>query len=357
MSIVPGRRVARPAAAALAALLVSSLLAACGSEEPADAGSGGSQASATPADGATTPGDSDDGASAGPVSSKDWRTEVWHDVQLKVPADWAVGYAPVTDGKDVLECAVGPLGSDSSPDTSTPYVGRPGFGSDACDGTGDVDVPAQDFVWFGSPLDRGEDEESGRTVTTVEIGSERVTVGAAPDVAQAILRSLEEVEGEDANGCLARPTPETRYPAEGFGGNLALSVCVYESDAPGAGGTQRLWTDRLGAQEANRLVRGVALSRRADCDPAQGRSEGQTVMLRVEVGNDFGSKTLIRDYRIELGECPVALDLSESVIAAPRPVGLNERILDAFAGEGVAAYVGGASVPAELQSYFKPVQG
>ena len=120
---------------------------------------------------------------------------------------------------------------------------------------------------------------------------------------------------------------------------------------------QRLWTDRLGAEEANRLVRGVALSRRADCDPAEGRSEGQTVMLRVEVGNDFGSKTLIRDYRVELGECPVVLDLSESVIGAPRPVGLNERILDAFAGEGVEAYVGGGSVPSELASYFKPMMG
>jgi hypothetical protein len=355
MSTVPGRLVARPAAAALAALLASTLLAACGSEEPADAGSGGSQASATPTDGATTPGDSGDGASAGPVSSKDWRTEVWHDLQLKVPADWAVGYAPVTDGKDVLECAVGPLGSDSQPDTSTPYVGRPGFGSDACDGTGDVDVPEQDFVWFGSPLDRGEDEESGRTVTTVDIGGERVTVGAAPDVAKAILRSLEEVTGEDANGCLAKPTPETRYPAEGFGKNLAMSVCVYDSS--GGGGTPRLWTERLGAEEANRLVRGVALSRRADCDPAQGRSEGQTVMLRVDVGNDFGSKTLIRDYSVELGECPVALDLSESVIGPPRPVGLNERILDAFAGEGVQAYVGAGSVPAELQPYFKPMMG
>lgn len=354
MSIVPGRRVARPAAAVLAALLASTVLAACGSEEPADSGSGGSQASATPADGTTTPSDSGDGSPSGPSSSEDWRTEVWHDLQLKVPADWAVGYAPVTQGDDVLECAVGPLGSDSSPDTSTPYVGRPGYGSDACDGTGDVEVPEQDFVWFGSPLDRGETEESGRTVTTVDIGSERVTVGADPAVAKVILRSLEEV-GEDANGCLAQPTPETRYPAEGFGKNLAMAVCVYDSS--GEGGAQRLWTDRLGAEEANRLVRGVALSRRADCDPAEGRSKGQTVMLRVDVGNDFGSRTLIRDYRIELGECPVALDLSESVIGAPRPVGLNERILDAFAGEGVQAYVDGGSVPSELAPYFKPTMG
>lgn len=349
MSIVPGRRVARPAAAALAALLA--LLAGCAGSDPNDPAASYEE-SIEPS--SETPSAEPSDSAAGPVSSKDWRTEVWHDLQLKVPADWAVGYAPVTQGDDVLECAVGPLGSDSSPDTSTPYVGRPGFGSDACDGTGDVDVPEQDFVWFGSPLDRGETEESGRTVTTVDIGSERVTVGAAPDVAKVILRSLEEV-GEDANGCLAQPTPETRYPAEGFGKNLAMSVCVY--DSPREGRAQRLWTDRLGAEEANRLVRGVALSRRADCDPAQGRSEGQTVMLRVEVGNDFGSKTLIRDYRVELGECPVVLDLSESVIAAPRPVGLNERILDAFAGEGVAAYVGGGSVPSELASYFTPMMG
>ena len=271
---------------------------------------------------------------------------------------WALGYAPVTDGDGVLECAVGPLASDSpdGPDTTTPYVGRPGYGSDVCDGTGDVDVPPQDFVWFGSPLERGEDEESGRTVTTVEVDGERVTVGASPEVAAAVLESLREV-GEDANGCLARPTPETRYPAEGFGANLALSVCVYDAAGSGEGVTQRLWTERLGAEQADRLVRGVALSRRAACDPAEGRSQEQILMLRVEVGNDFGSRSLIRDYRVQLGACPVVLDLSESVIAAPRPVGLNERILDAFAGPGLQAYVGGGSVPRELASYFKPAMG
>ena len=175
-------------------------------------------------------------------------------------------------------------------------------------------------------------------------------------MATAILRVAREV-GEDANGCLAQPTPETRYPAEGFG-EEPRAVGLRLRLRRGGRAAQRLWTDRLGAEEADRLVRGVALSRRADCDPAEGRSEGQTVMLRVEVGNDFGSKTLIRDYRVELGECPVvARPLRERHRQRPGPSALNERILDAFAGEGVQAYVGAGSVPSELASYFKPMMG
>ncbi len=361
MSTVPGRRVARPAAAALAALLASSLLAACGSDGSSGResdGTGGPEASATPAAGSETPEASDDATaapSAEPASTQGWRTEVWHDVQLEVPADWAVGYAPFTSGGDVLECAVGPLGSDGpdGPDTTTPYVGRPGAGSDVCDGTG-VDVPTQDFVWFGSPLERGESDEGGRTVTTVEIDSESVTVGAAPDVAAAILESLTEV-GEDANGCPAQPKPETRYPVEGFGDVRGVSVCLYADDEAGA--LSRTWTESLGAEEADRLVRGVALGRRADCDPASANRSDQRVLLRASFDDDFGSKPLVRDYLVELGECSAVLDLSEGVIGTPRPVALSERILDAWASDGVRAYVGGGSVPRDLASYFKPMMG
>ncbi|QIK65449.1 hypothetical protein G7072_03025 [Nocardioides sp. HDW12B] len=365
MSTVPGRRVARPAAAALAALLASSLLAACGSDEPAGGdpdGSGGSEASATPAAGSETPESSggSDGSStapsAEPASTQGWRTEVWHDLQLEVPAGWTVGYAPVAQGGDVLECGVGPFGSDGpdGPDTTTPYVGRPGYGSDVCDGTGDVEAPEQDFVWFGSPLERGETEDDGRSVTTVEVDNETVTVGAAPDVAAAILESLTEV-GEDANGCPAQPKPETRYPVEGFGDVRGVSVCVYADDEAGA--LSRTWTESLGARQADQLVRGVALGRRADCDPAPaGRSE-QRVLLRATFDDDFGSKPLVRDYLVELGECSAVLDLSEGVIGTPRPVALSERILDAWDSNGVRAYVVGGSVPRDLASYFKPIMG
>lgn len=368
MSTVPGRRVARPAAAALAALLASSLLAACGSDDPSGGepdGAGGSEASATPAAGSETPEPSDgsDDAtaapSADPASTRGWRTEVWHDLQLKVPGDWAVGYAPFESGSgDVLECAVGPLGSDGpdGPDTTTPYVGRPGAGSDVCDGTG-VDLPAQDFVWFGSPLERGETEDGGRTVTTVEVDGETVTVAAAPDVAAAILDSLSEV-GEDANGCPAQPKPETRYPVEGFGDARGVSVCVYQREAGDAAGSlSRTWTQSLGARQTDQLVRGVALGRRADCDPAPANRSDQRVLLRARFDDDFGSQPLVRDYLLELGECAAVLDLSEGVIGTPRPVALSERILDTFASDGVRAYVVGGSLPRDLASYFKPMMG
>ncbi len=360
MSTVPGRRVARPAAAALAALLTSSVLAACGSDDPAASGSGGSEASVTPAAGGGTPeesGGSTSAPSAEPASTRGWRTEVWHDLQLKVPADWAVGYAPLTSDGDVLECAVGPLGSDSpdGSDTTTPYVGRPGAGSDACDGTGDVDVPAQDFVWFGSPLSRGESQDGGRTVSTVEIDSETVTVGAAPDVAAAVLESLTEV-GDDANGCPAQPKPETRYPVEGYGEARSLAVCYYErGPEDAAGSTSRAYTERLGAREAAQLSRAVALGARSSCEP-QGDPD-QRLLLRATFEDDFGSKPLVRDYLVELGECSAVLDLSEGVIGTPRPVALSARILDVWASDGVRAYVGGGSVPSDLASYFKPIMG
>ena len=94
---------------------------------------------------------------------------MWHDLQLQVPDEWALGYAPFTERRrrPGVRRRSARFRRPEVPTRATPYVGRPGAGSDACDGTGDIDVPEQDFVWFGSPLDRGEDEESGRTVTTV----------------------------------------------------------------------------------------------------------------------------------------------------------------------------------------------
>ncbi len=365
----PSARSVLPAAAVLTALAV---LSGCAGSDPKDPASStvdvepsgspspsGSAPSGSPSE---EPSEAPSTEKVEPASTKGWRTEVWHDLQLEVPSDWAVGYAPFVEGGDVLECGVGPLGSDGpdgpdGPDTTTAYVGRPGAGSDACDGTGDIDAPEQDFVWFGSPLGRGEREEDGRTVTTVEVDDELVSVGAAPEVATAILASLREV-GEDDNGCPAQPREETRYPAEGFGDNLAMAVCVYQANA-GAGDRtlRRTWTERLGPEEADRLVRGVALGRRADCAPSEGREREQKVLLRVEVSNDFGGRTLMRDYLVELGDCPAVLDLSESVIGTPRPVALSERIMAAWAGAGVQAYVAGGSVPGDVASYFKPVMG
>ena len=84
-----------------------------------------------------------------------------------------------------------------------------------------------------------------------------MTVGAAPSGRRG--PGLAARGREDDNGCPARPTPETRYPAEGFGDNLAVSVCVYTEDE--AGPLRRTWTEKLGAEEADRLVRGVAARR------------------------------------------------------------------------------------------------
>lgn len=323
-------------------LLLSLLLAGCGgtAEPGPDAGRATPAAAESTATGET------------PAKPTAWRTEVWHDVQLEVPEDWAFGYAPVADGDDVLECAVGPAGSDGA-DTTTPYVGRPGYGSDVCDGSGDVEPPSQDFVWFGSPLEVGESGTEDRPVITVEAGTERVTVGAAPDVVEAVVDSVREVD-EDAHGCPSSAKPRTGFPVEGYGKNLALSVCFYQ--AVGQGPLARTWTQQLGADEADALVRAVALGRPAQCATGGDRTD-QRLILRVSAEDDFGTEPLVRDYLVRLGECASVEDLSKRDVLGPEPVVLTPRVLRPWAVDGVAAYVSAGALPPDLATAFKPVHG
>jgi hypothetical protein len=287
--------------------------------------------------------------SGSPTRSQEWRTEVYHDVQLRVPRTWGLGYAPVVDGTtggDPMTCGVGPAQGSSGP-----YVGRPGYGSDLCQvvSVDDLDVGGE-AVWFDSLLPVGTSEEGDLHVRTVDVGSERVTVATFDDgLGEKIVASVEQTDLDD-NGCPSAYAPEHRYPDEGFGDALSLSVCVY--DAWPDDELQRTWSQRLGARQAKDLLTALETARPATCEaPAEDRE--QVVLLRVRTEDPFGDALLVRDLTYTGDGCPHLTDVTGGGDAV-RPVA---SLVEPWAVDGVRAYVSGGAVPMRLNDYFRPMMG
>ncbi len=332
------------------ALVLGLLLAGCTSATESGLEA---QSSSSPSPAASAPGSGTTGSVAG--EPDDWRPEVWRDVQLEVPAAWALGYAPVVWRGGPLQCGVGPL--ESRGRTRGPYVGRPGSGSDLCLRTEltelGLDRPG---VWFGSPLPVGDAiAKNGLHQVTVEVGDSRVTVASRDEgILTHVLDSVEVVR-EDANGCPARPRPSDAMSFEGYGDPTHLSVCLYDDgEDDGTRGLEREWSDRMSGRAARALL--AAVEAGADracparclppCPPAD-----QLVLLRVH-GEDMYGADIPRDFLVTLGTCPtleVAVD--GSVLR------LTRALVEPWASAGVATYVLDPSGRPGLTPYFRPLWG
>jgi hypothetical protein len=168
--------------------------------------------------------------------------------------------------------------------------------------------------------------------------------GGSPDGADAGTSESAHISDD----CPAGIDSVTGYPAEGYGAARSLTVCLYQAD--GEGTLRATWSAELGAEPAEKVVKAVALGRRADC-PAPAPRDDQQVLLRVQTENDFGSEPLWRDYLMRLGECASVVDLTESDLrGGPRVVAVTGRVLAPWAGEGLGEHVDRDAVPEPLAS-------
>lgn len=287
--------------------------------------------------------------------SEPWRTEVWHEVQLRVPASWTVGYAPMPERGGALLCGIGPL--ETAPDG--PYVGRPGYGSDLCEyrELDDLRIGGEG-VWFGSPLPEGGTSWDALDQRTVSVGTTKITV--ATEDAQVLRRILGSVEllgtDVDANGCPAAPEPERGHLDEGYGAPRSLSVCLY--DRRRAAGWDRTWSARLAASAAGRLTDTVEAAQPATCDAE--RPPDQLLLLRATTDDPFGDHPVPRDFLVDVGGgCPTLTPAASSALSAARPasLALTDDLVRPWASDGVRTYVVGMGLPRSLQRFFRPVWG
>jgi hypothetical protein len=283
------------------------------------------------------------------VSAPDeWRTEVWHDVQLKVPASWALGYSPLREGEDALLCGTGPLDQSEKP-----YVGRPGYGSDMCQGVGLDDLALSgEGVWFGSPLPEGDVlSKSGLHQTTIAVGSSRVTVATFDDeVRQQVLDSAQQVE-EDAHGCPVAPQVQRGWPIDGFGEPQSLAVCVYQRDRS-SDPWERLWSTSLSRARANDLL--AAAESAGPGRPCESRDSGSMVVLQALADDPLGAGQARRDFVVRPDGC--------ASLRQWRPEGeswleLTPALVRPWAVEGVSTYVWHFGLPRALDKYFRSMWG
>jgi hypothetical protein len=151
-----------------------------------------------------------------------WRTEVWHDASVEVPAGWGWGAAPVRIGNDELTC------SDAAEDPHG-YVGRPIMLSDMCLSQRPKPEPAGPSVWLGADLEPGTEHLGGGWVReTVAQGGTTVTVTSDdPALRERILASVGGPQ--QCAPVLRRPTHPDSILTEGYGDPVSLDVCLYRS--------------------------------------------------------------------------------------------------------------------------------
>jgi hypothetical protein len=188
-----------------------------------------------------------------------WRTEVWHDASVRVPADWGWGAAPLRIGNDVVTCGDGPAGGSA-------YVGRPFMLSDLCVGLSpDGHPPTAPSVWLGAAVEPGTEELGGGWVReTVAQGGTTVTVTSDdPALREQVLGS---VGGPlDCAPVLHRPSHPDSIVTEGYGDPVSLDVCLYRSlrdDDP----LELVYGTTLGQGAARAFADALALAPRAEPD-------------------------------------------------------------------------------------------
>ena len=279
----------------------------------------------------------------------DWRYESYDGVQVRVPATWGFGGAPIpvaffhgrlagcgTDRAAVLSSA------DSAPYVSsvTPFVGRPSMMSYDCGPRGsDNFMPSIDAVWLGSPLAVGVKNVGPVVAETRAIGGQHVTVFSRVSALRRQILGTAEVVDVDANGC---PSHAVQQPSSGPAGLTpsSLSVCVYSQDT---GRSVLMWSGRLDATSARAYA--DAVEQAGSPGPAcTGNPSGRWVALGLHAGN--GTRWDVVDLRC------AAIDVTGGAVP------LTPATVRDWAREGVTAYaVAGPSVPQSVAAYFHVALG
>jgi hypothetical protein len=286
-----------------------------------------------------------------------WRYESFDGVQVRVPPEWGWGGAPMGSGDQVTTCgspvaaALPNIDGVQSLDHAA-FVGRPVMMSDACQaGEGALAWPTVSAVWFDSPLPIGTDRSGDQVATTIEVGSQAVTVFAGNDTLRAEILSTAETVAVDGNGCPASPVATPAPGPADHSSPTGLSVCVYDQG-------RLLWSAAKDAQAAGAYAtafsQATALFDYAKA--CQLKPSEQWVAIGVDYAGaptrwdiaDFGCQVLVGSYVTGAGQ--------PSQYEAP----LVPSTVSPWAGGGVKAYVVGPGVTSAddpLASFFRGVLG
>ena len=279
----------------------------------------------------------------------DWRYESYAGVQVRVPAAWGFGGAPLRAdffGGRLGACGANQAAVRSTADhaayvtSATPFVGRPSKMTDACVPWGsDGSLPSTDAVWFGSPLAVGVKGVGSVVAETRAIGGQHVTVFSGESALRRQILGTAEVVDVDGNGCptravqVASPGPDSLAPT-------SLSVCVYSQDT---GTTALLWSGRVDARSAQAYADAVQHAGRARsaCTPIP---SGRWVALGLH--GDGGTRWDVVDLH-----CGA---IERTGGAAP----LSRATVRDWARDGVTAYaVAPSGLPRSVAAYFHPALG
>ncbi len=275
----------------------------------------------------------------------DWRYESYDGVQVRVPATWGFGGAPLH--ADFFHGRLAACGANraevlSSTDpatyvtSATPFVGRPSQMTDACVPWGsDGAMPTGTAVWFGSPLAVGVKDVGSVVAETRAVGGQHVTVFAGDSALRRRILGTAEAVGVDGNGCPARavqvPTsgPATLTPT-------SLSVCVYSQDT---GTATLMWSGHTDAPSARTYADAVRRAGRTGPACASVPS-GRWVALGVH--GDAGTRWDVVDLRCGAVERPSGT------------VPLTPATVRSWARDGVTAYAAASTaLPRSVASYFQ----
>ncbi|MCL8024744.1 hypothetical protein [Nocardioides bruguierae] len=158
-----------------------------------------------------------------------WRTEVWREVAVSVPAAWGSGVAPVALDDGLATCG-------DAPDQGG-WVGRPVQVSDLCTPLDGAPVPTQPSVWLGADLEPGTtDLGDGWVRRTVAVLGTTVTVTSDDEAVRA--RVLGSLRPQRLCPTTMDVLPRTSYAwtVEGPGSLRRSWLCAYRAGQDGQDG-------------------------------------------------------------------------------------------------------------------------
>ncbi len=279
----------------------------------------------------------------------DWRYESYDGVQVRVPATWGFGGAPLR--ADFFDGRLGACGANQAAvlsaadhasyvSSATPFVGRPAMMTDACVAWGsDGVMPSTDALWFESPLPVGVRNVGSVVAETRAVGGQRVTVFSRESALRRQILGTAEVVDTDANGCPRNAVHQAAAGPDGLA-PTSLSVCVYSQDT---GASVLMWSGRVDARSAQAYA--DAVQQAGPTGPScTGTPNGRWVALGLHAGN--GTRWDVVDLR-----CGAILRQGGSTPLTPGTV-------RAWARGGVTAYaIAGPEVPRSVAAHFHPALG
>lgn len=259
----------------------------------------------------------------------DWTFESYGGVQVRVPPSWAPGFGPMEEGvRDA-----GPSGVWCFDNfASTPYVGRPTYGSDVCHffPADRPDPPAFDSLWFGAPVPNGTRQIGDYTQVTTTVAGLSVTATTRnPALGEQILSTAEAVD-IDAHGCQTQldEPPSPQVPAVADTAEVTpLSVCLYDvgTDLKGT----LIWSD-LVEVDTSAYSQALAAARGGDelalCKRAP---EGEWVALGWDTVDSSGARWDVVDFACG------------KIMTADGAAHLTRETVDFWASDGTRAYIAG----------------